>query len=112
MHCWRLTSQQEPLNQLVEGTEGKSGLELMPASCAMLQGQEEPRVSERSPEGVAHVPQSRLLRMMLGAAALPGARGRVCFGSGVTGIRQAPDGVVALLDSDAQVPRLHRATPT
>jgi hypothetical protein len=75
------------------------------AARAALQGQDEPRVAERSPEGVAHVPQSRLLKMMLDAASLPGTCGRVCFGRGVAGVRQDADGVVALLDGDAQARR-------
>lgn len=58
---------------------------------------------ERSPEGVAHLPQNRLLSMLLAHASTPGAPGRVRFGHAVAGVRQTPSGVVATLAPDARV---------
>ena len=57
---------------------------------------------ERSPEGVAHLPQNRLLPMLLAHASTPGAPGRVRFGHAVEGVRQTPSGVVATFVPDAR----------
>lgn len=58
---------------------------------------------ERSPEGVAHLPQSRLLPMLLDVATALGGPACVWFGRAVAGVRQTPSGVVATLEADAQV---------
>ena len=58
---------------------------------------------ERSPEGVAHLPQSRLLPMLLEVATALGGPACVRFGHAVAGVRQTPCGVVATLEADAQV---------
>ena len=70
---------------------------------ATPQGQDAPRVPERSPEGVAHLPQSRLLPMLLEVATSLGGPACVRFGHAVAGVRQTPSGVVAILEADAQV---------
>ena len=58
---------------------------------------------ERSPEGVAHLPQSRLLPMLLEVATALGGPACVRFGSAMAGVRQTPSGVVAMLGANAQV---------
>ena len=58
---------------------------------------------ERSPEGVAHLPQSRLLPMLLEVATALGGPACVRFGRAVAGVRQTPSGVVVTLEADAQV---------
>ncbi|KAK9846335.1 hypothetical protein WJX81_001811 [Elliptochloris bilobata] len=67
-----------------------------------FEGQDAPRVPDRSPVGVAHLPQSRLLPMLLDLATAPGVPGRVRFGHAVTDLRHTPSGVVATLETHAQ----------